>query len=530
MTSQTSLPSLARLVRTHAHNKPDAPAFIEPSRQISWASYDAFSDALALRLLDAGLVRGDRVGIFLGDGIELHVALLAAEKAGLVALGIGARAGLREVRHLLTVAGASALLSRARHHEVDMSAAVTEMRRELPLLSRHVVLEPDFLDRAPGATASLPESAFPGITDIFLLNSTSGTTGMPKCVVHDQARWFAFHAEAVKAAALSEDDVFLGAAPPPFGFGIWTTHITPTVLGVPTVIMSRFQADEALSLIEQHKVTVLAAVSTQFVMMLDSPRLQQTCFQNLRVLFTGGESVPYNRARDFEQLTGAAVLQFYGSNETGAFSCTTLQDTQNLRLTTAGRVLEGMEVRLFDDAGNDVTASGKGQPGGLGPLLSRGYYNDAAANATLYHRDGFMLMEDIVSIDAEGYLRVIGRKGDFAIRGGKNISCTAVEEAASAHPDIALAAAVAVPDTVLGERVMLFVVTRSGAAMSLAELVSFLEEERVSREIFPEYLQLCDDLPRSSGDKIAKGVLRERARSLVHQVDMNRHNLEGGAA
>jgi len=515
MTSEAGLPSLARQVRAHAISRPEAPAFIESERQISWAHYDALSDVLAVRLLNTGLARGDRVGIFVPDGIELHVALLAAEKAELVALGIGARAGLREVRHLLGVAGASALLSHAHHRDVDMLGAVTEMRKELPLLSHHLVLQPDFLERAPDATVSLSESAFPGITDIFLLNSTSGTTGMPKCVVHDQARWFAFHAEAVKAAALSARDVFLGAAPPPFGFGIWTTHITPTVLGIPTVIMSRFDADEALSLIERHKVTVLAAVSTQFVMMLDSPRLRKTSFESLRVMFTGGEAVPYSRALDFEHLTGAAVLQFYGSNETGAFSCTTLEDPPHLRLTTAGRLLERMEVRLFDNAGTDVTAGGKGQPGGRGPLLSRGYYNDPAANAALYHRDGFMLMEDIVSIDAEGYLRVIGRKGDFAIRGGKNISCAAVEEAVSAHPEVALAAAVAVPDAVLGERVMVFVVTKSGAALSLAELVKFLDAQQVSREIFPEYLEVCDDLPRSSGDKIAKGVLRERARSLV---------------
>lgn len=518
--------TLARLVRRHARHTPHDLAFIEPNRQIDWARYDELSDCLARRFLNEGLARGDRIGVYLPDGIDLHVALLAAEKAGLIALGIGSRAGLREVRHLLSVAQASALLSFPVHRDIDMVAATDELRGHLPGL-RHWVLETDFVRQARLEEAPLPEGGFPGSNEIFLLNSTSGTTGMPKCVVHDQARWFAFHEEAVRAAALTRNDVFLGAAPPPFGFGIWTTHVTPTVLGTPTVILPRFDAEETLGLIEQHQVTVLAAVSTQFVMMLNSPRLRETRFDSLRVMFTGGEMVPYQRALDFEHLTGAAVLQFYGSNETGAFSRTTLDDPQHLRLTTAGRLIESMRVRLFDDLGTDVTAGGEGQPGGSGPLLSRGYYNDEAANAGLYHPDGSMLMEDIVSIDADGYLRVKGRKGDFVIRGGKNISCAAVEQAAAAHPDIALAAAVGVPDPVLGERVMLFAVTRSGTALQLADLKAFLERRQVSRELFPEYLETCETLPRSSGGKIAKAILRERARSITPSSSV--HDIQSAA-
>ena len=126
------------------------------------------------------------------------------------------------------------------------------------------------------------------------------------------------------------------------------------------------------------------------------------------------------------------------------------------RLRTAGRVIDDMQVRLFDDDGNDVTAGGVGQPGCRGRATSQGYYCDDAANESLYTRDGWMLTGDVASIDAEGYLRVIGRKADFIIRGGKNISGPAVEEAAGAHPAIALAAAVPMPDPVFGERVCLY--------------------------------------------------------------------------
>ena len=108
---------------------------------------------------------------------------------------------------------------------------------------------------------------------------------------------------------------------------------------------------------------MLAAVSTQFILMLHSPELARRDLSHLRVLFTGGEAVPYERAKEFEDRTGAAVLQFYGSNETGALSRTTLRDPQELRLGTAGHVIDSMRVRLFDDAGQDVTSKGEGQPG-----------------------------------------------------------------------------------------------------------------------------------------------------------------------
>ena len=108
--------------------------------------------------------------------------------------------------------------------------------------------------------------------------------------------------------------------PAPFGFGLWTAHFTPAILGCPTIVAPRFDAGRTLGPIERERVTVLACVSTQFIMMLNSPLIDEVDLSSLRAMFTGGEAVPYERAAAFEERTGAAVLQFYGSNETGAFS------------------------------------------------------------------------------------------------------------------------------------------------------------------------------------------------------------------
>ncbi len=227
------------------------------------------------------------------------------------------------------------------------------------------------------------------------------------------------------------------------------------------------------------------------------------------MLFTGGEAVPYERAAEFEDRTGARVLQFYGSNETGALSCTTLRDSREIRLRTAGRVIPEMQVRLFDDAGSDVTASGRGQPGCKGLLTSAGYHDDDAANAKLFTKDGWMLTGDIATLDGDGVLRVVGRTADLIIRGGKNISGPIVEQAVATHPAVALAAAVAMPDPVYGERVCVYAELREGQTLSLGALVEHLKRREVSVEYLPEHLIVVAALPRSSGGKVAKGELRK---------------------
>ncbi|MGH8984295.1 MAG: class I adenylate-forming enzyme family protein, partial [Acidimicrobiia bacterium] len=233
-------------------------------------------------------------------------------------------------------------------------------------------------------------------------------------------------------------------------------------------------------------------------------------------MFTGGEAVPYERAAAFEDATSAAVLQFYGSNETGALSRTTFDDDREHRFRTAGRVIPDMQVRLFDEMGGDVTdTGGPGRPAGRGPATCLGYLDDDDANRALFTDDGWMLMGDLVEIDADGYLRVIGRTSDFIIRGGKNISAPAVEDEVSTHPAVTLAAVVGMPDPVFGERVCAYVELRDGTTLSLEQLVTHLAERGVSKEWFPERLVVVDELPRSSGGKVAKGELRADIRRRV---------------
>ena len=486
-----------------ARERPNGAAFVAGNQRMSWAEYDERATRLGGVLVASGMPRAARVAVLLPDGAAVHVAFVAAERAGLTVVGIGHRAGDAELRHLLDATGAQAIVVLA--DDAERVRAATDLS---PLV---VDRDGRCDDAMPAVDTQAMSARSLGADELFLVNSTSGTTGLPKCVMHNQNRWMYFHQLAAAAGQFTTRDVFFSALPAPFGFGLWTSHVTPTVLGCTTVVQERFDAHDALRAIERERVTVLACVSTQFLMMLNAPELERLDLSSLRCMFTGGEAVPEERAARFEDITGARVLQFYGSNETGALSRTTMDDDRRHRLHTAGRVIPEMQVRLLDDEGHDIAEPDvPGNPVCKGPATCFGYLDDDLANDELFTSDGWMRIGDVCEIDANGYLRVVGRTSDIIIRGGKNLSAPAIEAAVAEHPAIAVAAVVAMPDEIFGERVCLYAELRPHTALELGDVVEFLTERGVSREWFPERLVVLDALPRASGGKVAKGELRAR--------------------
>ena len=529
------------LIRRNAAERPDDTAYITWSKEsgdssseridrTTWAGYDQLSDQVAAALLAAGLDRGDRAAVILPDGAAVHAAFTGADKAGVVVMGIGHRAGPAEIAHLVEKSGARAVITGTEHRGRPAADAIAELRRELPALAHHITIDglgqdavialdnqpaPD-PESVPGFAETV-EARRLGASELCLLNSTSGTTGLPKCVMQTHNRWFYFHQKAVEYSELGPDEVFCVPVPAPFGFGLWTAHYSPTILGVPTVVMADFDAAALIRLIEAERVTVLCAVTTQFIMMLNSPAFDDHDLSSLRLMFTGGEAIPYQRAAEFEDRTGCTVLNFYGSNETGMLSGTRLSDPRSARLRSGGKCEPEMDCALYDpDDGRLLPGlRGRGQPACRGPATALGYYDDDKANTELMTDDGRMLMGDIVEIDDDGYLRVAGRTSDFIIRGGKNISAPAVEDEVMTHPAVAMVAAVAAPDPVFGERVAAYVELAAGTSLDLDGLREHLAERGVSREWWPEHLFVVDSLPRSSGGKVAKGHLKKDAADRV---------------
>ncbi|QBJ95790.1 fatty-acid--CoA ligase [Rhodococcus sp. ABRD24] len=508
--------SVSELVRHWALTIGERIAFITPDSRISWASYDSTADRIASALAAVG--EESAVALYLPDTMVFHAALCAAYRTGRIAVGIGSRSGVKEVAHLSTRAGCRTLITTRSLRGQDTAALVAELR-ERTGGPEHVIYVDDLgsveVEDAASEPVEITDRRFDatsprfGVDDVSLLNSTSGTTGRPKLVTQTERRWIGFSELAVRSGRLTGDDVFFGAVPAPFGFGLWTSHFLPALLGAPNVVVERFSADTMVDLLERERVTVLNCVSTQFKMLLRSERAQSADLGSLRAMFTGGEAVPYSEALAFEERTGAAVLQFYGSNETGAVSVTTVDDDADTRLRTCGHVVDEAQVRVFDDAGTEVLgAERRGQPGVNGPLMCHGYWDDDAANVELYTDDGWMLLGDVVEIDAAGRLRVVGRKADIIIRGGKNISAVEVEEYVRAHPAVTMVTVVGVHDALFGEKVCAVVVTADGTELTADELSTWLAAQGVTREYIPEHVVTVDELPLAPGGKVAKGSVK----------------------
>lgn len=477
--------TIADLVAAHPR---DGIALIGPDATLTWGEYDDLSSRLATAYVRAGWRPGERLAVLLTGGALTHVAYLAAQKAGLVTVGIGPRAGDAEIAHLLRVTGASALVTRATHRGRPVA--------DIPA-PRHVVLALHDGQLTVDGVPAFEKTTLTGLDadELFFLNSTSGTTGRPKCVRQTMDMRKVFAPLAREAGNLGADEVVASVLPAPYGFGLWSAHIMPAVYGYPTVLTEEFSPAETLRLVQAHRVTVLAAVTSQFIMLLNAPGFAAADLSSLRVLFTGGERVPYARAAEFEDRTGCRVLQFYGSNEAGPISVTRVSDDRPHRLGTVGRPIPSARLRLLPPDGRIAVN---------GPGCSDGYYNDDS----LVGPDGWLLTGDLGELDTDGYLRVTGRASDFIIRGGHNISALAVEEAVGGHPRVAQVAVVAVPDEVLGERVCAYVVTVDGVPLGLRELREHLDANGVSKHNWPEHLVCRPSLPLGTGGKVDKAALR----------------------
>lgn len=503
--------SVSDLVRRRARVNGDTVAYVSPDRRSTWRDYDALADKVCAEVLALG--GPGPVALQLPDAVEFHAALVGCYRAGVMAVAIGSRSGPNEVAHIMTSAGATVLVTteenrgRSAHELVDLLRGRGVDVSALVLVDADDVAGSILLGAPPAPGGDV--RAF-SVDDVSLLNCTSGTTGRPKLVMQTQHRWNAFTAIASRNAEFSDSEVLASFVPTPFGFGLWTSHFMPALLGRPTLVLPRFSAATAIELMAEWKATVLSCVSTQFRMMLQSRDADLATVASLKVMFTGGEAVPASEARRFEDVTGSRVLQFYGSNETGAASATTIHDDDETRLGTGGRIIDEMNVRIIDGEVDEARSVIRGQPAVRGPLMSPGYWNDDAANAEIFTDDGWLLLGDVVELDDRDRLTVVGRLADLIIRGGKNISAVEVEDYVREHPSVEMVAAVGIPDPVFGERLCVVITPSPGAErLTLEELTSWLRAQGVTPEYLPEKLVEIDEMPVAPGGKIAKATVKE---------------------
>lgn len=461
---------------------PDTVAVVEGGVETTWAELDAEIERVAAGLAALGLKAGDRA-VWCGPNSRQVVVLMHAyRRLGLVSVPMSYRLAVPEAAHVMADSGASvAVVDEEYAHLVPGAVRFDELMT---------------LDAPPA-----PPATGDGPTMLY----TSGTTGRPKGAVRRPSD------PALLAAMMRELDfgageVHLVTGPlshaGPHAFAALTHR-----MGGALVVTRRFDPAEWVELVGRHRVTsaFVAPVHLRRILALPDEVLTGADLSSLRTLIVNAAPVPYALKQEVLARMGAGFLyEVYGSTELGI--ATVLRPEDQLRKPgSCGRPYGRVELRVVGDDGEELPAGAVGELFIRTPHAMAGYHRSAERLAEL--PGGWKSVGDMARIDDEGYVYICDRRSDTVITGGMNVYPAEVEAALSAHPDVADAAVLGLPDREWGERVHAVVAPRAGRSVDPAGLDAFLRD-RLAGYKRPRSWEVRDQLPRTESGKILKRVLR----------------------
>jgi len=499
------------LVEDHAQRAPDSIAVRTADGDVTYKELLDAADSFAADLSVRGVIAGQRVAVWLPSRLETVVALLACSRSGFVCCPSLHRAH--------TVGEVVALLNRMRAAAVVVEAGYGADADSKDFMSsvsgvetvKHVYRLEKSNDRkgiVEPRSADQLERCKPAPRDpnrVLYLAFTSGTTGLPKGVMHSDNTLLA-NARALSSDwNISDRSIVYSMSPLSHNLGFGAMIMALSV-GGQIVVHDLPRRRSLVDRLVETGTTFLVGVPTHAIDLLAELKARSLSgIDALKGFRISGASAPHEVVRDL--LTFGIVPQSgYGMTETCSHQYTLPNDDPRLIVESCGRSCPGYEIRIFERDNPDVeAATGEiGQIGGRGASLMLGYFNDQAATEDSFNRDGWFMTGDLGWVDGNGYLRVTGRKKDVIIRGGHNIYPAHIEALASRHDAIQRAVAVPVSDPRLGEKVCLAVMLHPGKRTSADEILSHLDAAGLSKYDMPEYFLEVDEIPLTASGKIRK--------------------------
>jgi cyclohexanecarboxylate-CoA ligase len=501
-------------------------AFRDEDRTTTHLTYRELNDRvadIASTLADLGVRRGDVVSFQLPNWWEFVAVYLACVRVGAAANPLMPIFRHRELAFMLELADSKVFIAPAQFRGFDHASLARTLVRDIPSLQHVLLVGGDGEDalevRLAHASSAGAYASGAALTpnDVTQLLFTSGTTGEPKGVMHTSntllgtVRKFADRMNVGPA-----DSVFM---PSPlahqlgFAYGILMTQL----MGIPLVLLDVWNPASAADLIERYGTTFTFAATPFLADLANFPGIAERRLDSLRLFVSSGAPIPPAVVQTTQERLGVTVVTCWGMTE--CCSVTMTPPSGYKVLESDGCVLDGEEVRIVDDSGNEVPRGVEGTLQIRGAALFVGYLK----RPQLYALDpgGWFDTGDVARMDAEGYIRICGRNKDIVIRGGENIPVMEVESALYRMPEIADVAIVAMPDPRLIERACAFVTLRPGQSLTLDRLRRHLAGEEIAKHFWPERLEVIEEMPRTPTGKIQKFVLRERARSLLPEAEAN---------
>jgi len=493
--------------------------------RLSWSEFGAAVDEVARALIGAGMRTGDRVGIWSPNRHEWTLVQYATAKLGVILVNINPAYRTSELEYALRQSGCRMLVAAESFKTSDYRAMVGEVRGALEALERIVFLGGEewtaFL--AGGEAVDQEQVTRIGAalapTDPINIQYTSGTTGFPKGATLTHRNILGNGYFVGEYCRFSEEDRLCIPVPFYHCFGMVMGNLGCTSHGTTMVIPAPgFDPAATLAACAQERCTALYGVPTMFIAMLDDPGFESHDLSSLRTGIMAGSPCPVEvMKRVMELMHMREVSIAYGMTETSPVSTQTAPDDPlEMRVGSVGRVHPWVEVKVIDPGTGETVERGDtaGELCTRGYSVMRGYWEDPERTAEAIDADRWMHTGDLATMDADGYVAIVGRIKDLVIRGGENVYPREVEEFLYGHPAIADVQVIGVPDDRYGEELMACVIRREGADVDEDGVREFCRG-RIAHYKVPRYVRFVDSFPMTVTGKVQKFKMREDAVKLL---------------
>lgn len=477
---------------------------------LTYTALDARVDAAAALLQTAGIARGDRVALMMGNRVSFVVAAYAAWRVGAVVVPVNPSLTSHEVGHELRDCRAAGIVVGRAYADV-----LEGLRGQLPDLA-HVWIA-DSGDPVAGAasfSAALadhedvaPTPVAVGEDDLALLAYTSGTTGTPKGAMLTHRNLLANQQQLdASRMGVTPDDVVYVALPLFHIYALNLAMAMPLASGATLELVERFDPAGDLQLIADRGITVVVGAPPMYVAWLNTPGSDQVDLSGVRLAISGAAALPARVLRRCAEELGLDVREGYGLTEAAPVVAATAALPAAVP-GSVGRPLDGVEVRIVE-GGHAVEGGDPGVVQVRGPNVFQGYWEQPTATAEVLDADGWLDTGDIGYTDDDGLLHLVDRAKDLIIVSGFNVYPVEVEQALGSHPAVMQAAVVGVPHPYTGEAVKAFVVVEPGSEVTVDELINH-SATRLARFKRPESVEFVAQLPMLPTGKLQRRILRE---------------------
>jgi acyl-CoA synthetase (AMP-forming)/AMP-acid ligase II len=514
--------SIPALLDTTVEQFGDEIAVVDGAIRLTYRELDDAAADFAAALVESGVEPGDRVAIWCFNSSRWITAALGIFKAGAVLVPINTRFKGPEAADILLRSKAKVLVTITDFLGVDYVAMLRACGVALPALTTVVVAHGD----AVGATTRWEEfvgtaaessraevrrrSDALGPEDPSDILFTSGTTGVAKGVVQTHGRTLTVAMDWPAMNGLHAGDRYLMVNPYFHMFGLKAGILASVSVGATMYPVAVFDVEDALQRVNDEKITVFPGAPTIYQSILECPNLDKYDISSLRIAVTGAADIPVELIRRIDrELPFTVLISGYGLTEGGTATATEPGDDVETIATTIGKARPSFEIRLVDDKGEDVPT---GEPGEIwlrGASIMSHYLDNPEATAETLTPEGWLKTGDIATMDAKGYLRIVGRAKDMFIVGGFNAYPAEIENSLMRHPEIAAAAVIGIPDERLGEVGAAFVVLTPGSRLTGDEIVAWAREQMANYKA-PRLVAVVDALPLNATGKVVKDDLRRR--------------------